>query len=82
MTERTSASIEKVVTKVRLGEAPKAASYWRSLSYQARLDALEEIRQEFHGWKKDAQPRLQRVYTIIKRITASAIWWWEDMRLD
>jgi hypothetical protein len=59
--------IAKVVRKVRLGEEPKAASYWRGLSYQARLDALEEIRQEYHRWKNHAQPRLQRVYTIIKR---------------
>jgi hypothetical protein len=66
MTERNSPSIAKVVTKVRMGEEPKAASYWRSQSYQARLDALEEIRQEYHRWKKDAQSRLQRVYTIIK----------------
>jgi hypothetical protein len=67
MTKRYSPSIAKVVTKVRLGEEPKAASFWRSQSYQARLEALEEIRLEYHRWKKDAQPGLQRVYTIIKR---------------
>jgi hypothetical protein len=52
---------------VHVGEEPKDASYWRGLSYQVRLDVLEEIRQESHRWKKDAQPRLQRVYRIIKR---------------
>jgi hypothetical protein len=67
MTDRHSPSIAKVVTKFRLGEEPKAVRYWRSQSYQARLDALEEIRQEYHRWKKDAQPGLQRVYRIIKR---------------
>ena len=60
-------SIAKVVTKVRLGSEKKAAEYWRSLPYQARLAALEQIRQEYHHWKNDAQPGIQRVYTITKR---------------
>jgi hypothetical protein len=34
---------------------------------QKRLEALEQIRQEYHQYKYNAQPRLQRVYTIIKR---------------
>lgn len=56
-----------VVTKVRLGSEEKAAEYWRTQSYQARLAALEQIRQEYHKWKKDAQPGFQRVYTIVKQ---------------
>jgi hypothetical protein len=60
-------SIAKVVTKVRLGSEKKASNYWRMRSYQARLAALEQIRQEYHHWKNDAQPGLQRVYTITKR---------------
>jgi hypothetical protein len=67
MKDRFSPSIAKVVTIVPMGKETNAASYWRSQSYQARLDAVEEIRQEYHRWKKDAQPGLQRVYTIIKR---------------
>ena len=35
---------------------------------QERLDALEQIRSEYHQWKyQDAQPRFQRVYRVIKR---------------
>ncbi len=56
-----------VVTKVRLGSEEKAAKYWRTQSYQARLAAVEQIRQEYHNWKKDAQPGFQRVYTIVKQ---------------
>ncbi len=56
-----------VVTKVRLGSEEKAAKYWRTQSYQTRLAALEQIRQEYHNWKKDAQPGFQRVYTIVKQ---------------
>lgn len=67
MVNHSTHSIAKVVTKVRLGSEEKAAIYWRTQSYQIRLAALEQIRQEYHHWKNDAQPRLQRVYTIVKR---------------
>jgi hypothetical protein len=67
MGNSSTTSIAKVVTKVRLGEEEKAAKYWRMQSYQARLAALEQIRQEYHRWKKDAQPGFQRVYKIIKQ---------------
>ena len=43
------------------------ATYWRALPYSQRLAVLEQIRQEFIGWKYGAQPRFQRVYTIAKR---------------
>jgi hypothetical protein len=58
--------IARVVTK-RTRTAPKTdAEYWRSRSYEERLQALEEIRQEYHQWKGDAQSGFQRVYRIIK----------------
>jgi hypothetical protein len=43
------------------------AAYWRSRPYEERLAALEQIRNEYHTWKGDVQPGLQRVYTIVKR---------------
>ena len=36
-------SIAKVVTKVRLGEEPKDAVYWRSRPYEERLAAVEAL---------------------------------------
>ena len=59
--------IKKTVTKVRLGQQTNDFAYWQTQSYQARLAALEEIRQEYHRWRYGAEPRLQRVYTIVKR---------------
>ena len=59
--------IALVVKKIRLGEAKGDAAYWRTRPVQERLEALEEIREEYHHWRGDAQSRLQRVYTIIKR---------------
>ena len=58
--------IAKVCTKVSLYSAKSDLAYWRTQSYQARLAALEQIRQEFHRWKYGAEPRLQRVCTIVK----------------
>ena len=59
--------IAKVVTKVNIQQQTSDFAYWQTQSYQARLAALEEIRQEYHRWRYGAEPRLQRVYTIAKR---------------
>lgn len=56
-----------VVNKYRIGEEPSDVQYWRMQSPQARIAALEEIRREHHGWKHGAEPRLQRVFSIVKR---------------
>jgi hypothetical protein len=55
------------VNKVSISERQNDTAYWRTRSYQDRLAALEQIRQEFHRWKYGDEPRLQRVYTIFKQ---------------
>jgi hypothetical protein len=55
------------VTKTSLHSPTPDVIYWRTQPYELRLAALEQIRQEFHQWKYSAQPRFQRVYTIVKR---------------
>ena len=67
METTTPRKIALVVTKLRLGDKQSDADYWRSLPYQARIDALEEIREEYHRWKADAQPGIQKIYRVIKR---------------
>ncbi len=59
--------IAPVVTRLKMGEKRSDAAYWRAQPYQARLAALEEIRREYHRWRYGAEPRFQRVYTIVKR---------------
>lgn len=56
-----------VVTKTSLKSAKSDLAYWRSQTYEARLDALETIRREFHQWKYNAEPGFQRVCRIIKQ---------------
>jgi hypothetical protein len=59
---------EIVCRKINLKEQKSDFSYWQTQSYQARLKALEEIRHNYHQWKyKNAESRLQRVYTISQR---------------
>ncbi len=57
-----------LVNKVNLKQQKSDLAYWQTQSYQARLEALEQIRQEYHKWKDNsAESRLQRVYTVSQR---------------
>ena len=67
MRMETSLRIAKTYRKCRLAEQGSDFLYWQTESYQERMDALEQIRQDYHRWRYGAEPRLQRVYTIAKR---------------
>jgi hypothetical protein len=56
-----------VYRTVSLQDQPTDFAYWQSQPPAARLAALEAIRLEYHGWRHDAQPRLQKICTIVKR---------------
>jgi len=58
---------EIVVTKTTLKALKSDLDYWCSQPYEARLAALESIRSEYHKWKYNAEPRLQRIYRIVKQ---------------
>jgi len=60
-------SIKKTYTKIKREEEKTDFEFWQNQSPEKRLRALEEIRAEFHAWKYDTQPRLLRVFSIIKR---------------
>ena len=59
--------ISKVVNKYKIDEQPSDFSYWQTKSYEERLNALEQIRKEYHLWKDNAEQGFQRVYKITKR---------------
>lgn len=59
--------IEPVVKKLKISEQKSDFEYWQSQSYQARLNALEQIREDYNQWKYHAQQGFQRVYQIVKR---------------
>jgi len=60
-------NIQPVVTFTSLSKPKRDFAYWQSQTPQFRLATLEQIRQEYHRWRYNAQPGFQRVYTIIKR---------------
>jgi hypothetical protein len=60
-------TVQKIYKIIKLQEQKNDFEFWQSQPYQARLAALEQIRQEYHRWRNDAQPGFQRVYTITKR---------------
>ncbi len=56
-----------VVRKIKLTEQGNDHSYWINQSAEARLDALESLREEFNNWKFNDQQRFQAVYRVIKQ---------------
>jgi len=59
--------IIKTYTKVQLSEQKSDFEYWRAQPVEKRLETLEQIRSEYHGWRNDTQPGFQRVLSIVKR---------------
>jgi hypothetical protein len=60
--------MEKVINKTTNKQQASDFLYWQSQPPIKRLEALEQIRQEYHQYRySNAELRLQRVYTIIKR---------------
>ena len=60
--------MEKIVRKIAKKDQTSDFSYWQQQPPQKRLEALEQIRREYNQYRyKNAEPRLQRVHTIIKR---------------
>ena len=64
----TNKKMEKVITKTNIKQQTNDFQYWQQQTPQKRLETLEQIRQEDHQYKYNAQPRLQKIYTIIKPI--------------
>jgi 2-polyprenyl-3-methyl-5-hydroxy-6-metoxy-1,4-benzoquinol methylase len=56
--------MEKVIKKINKKQQKSDFNYWQQQPYEKRLEALEEIRQQYHQYKYNAQPRLQRIYPI------------------
>lgn len=55
-----------MITKISKKQQKSDFNYWQKQPYKKRLEVLEQIRQEYHQYQYNVEPRLQRVYTIIK----------------
>lgn len=58
--------IQSTVRIIQMEEQESDFQFWQTRSYVERLEALEAIRAEYHQWKYGTEPRLQRVYRILK----------------
>ncbi len=58
---------KSIAKKIKLTEATSDYSYWVNQSVEARLEALESLREEYNNWKFNDQQRFQRVYRVIKQ---------------
>jgi hypothetical protein len=65
-TRKKETLMEKVLRIVSLKNQPSDNEYWISRPITERLDAIEILRKQYLGFKKDVEPRLQRVCRVIK----------------
>ncbi len=59
--------MEKVLKIVSLKEKHSDFAYWATKPVSERLEAIEFLRQQYIKFKKDVQPRLQRVCRVINQ---------------
>ncbi len=59
--------MDKVLKIISLKDKQNDFEYWMTKSVTERLATIELLRQQFINFKKDVQPRLQRVCRIIDK---------------
>ena len=52
-------SIAPIYRKVHLKQQPSDFAYWQQQPYSKRLEALEEVRREYHHWKYNDEVSVQ-----------------------
>ncbi len=60
--------MEKIITIKKIEDVDRDLTFWLKKNYQERLNALEELREEYNNWRyTDVEQRFQRVYKVIKQ---------------
>ncbi len=59
--------ISKTIRIVKKNEQKSDYAFWKTQSYEARLQALEQIRKEYNSRKYGTERKFQRVYKVVKR---------------
>ena len=60
-------SVERVVTKKVVGDPDEPWRYWLTRPIEERIGAVEQLRREHHGWVRGTEPRLSRVFEIVRQ---------------
>ena len=56
-----------LINKNKLKNLKSDFEYWQKQPISSRLAALQEIREEYIGWKYDNRQEFQRIYSVIKQ---------------
>jgi len=59
--------ISKTIRIVKKNEQKSEYAFWKTQSYEARLKALEQIREEYNSQEYGTNQEFQRVYKVVKR---------------
>jgi len=62
--------MKKVLTIKSKKDSDNDFLYWQSVSFEERIKAIEILRQQYLqllNEKENVQPRLQRVYRVVKK---------------
>ena len=59
--------MQKSLKIVQMKDKNNDFLFWSSKTEVERLQAIETLRQQYINYKKDVQPRLQRVYRIVNQ---------------
>jgi len=59
--------IDRTALKIPSKNEDDRSLFWAQKTYQERLQALADLREEYHQWQYDSDKRLQRVYRVVKR---------------
>lgn len=57
--------MERVIRIANLKDVQSDFLFWQTKSFQERLEAIELLRAQYIKFRKDVQPRLQRVCRIV-----------------
>ncbi len=58
--------IARVVRKLKMGDEPTDFAYWQSRPMEERLEALLEIRRDYHDRRYGSEPGFERVLTVTR----------------
>ncbi len=59
--------IDRTALKILSKNEDDRSLFWAQKTYQERLQALADLREEYHQRQYDSDKRLQRVYRVVKR---------------
>jgi len=64
---QTTEDVRPAIRIYKKGEEPDDVLYWLSRPPIERIQALEEIRKQYNGWKYGPGQTFQRIYKLVKR---------------